>query len=81
MAMYGVNDHKYPSRQPDGKVKKEYNLWCAIYLHRCYSKRFQSQDNNYVYIGCTASETFRNYSCSMNGARHQIGSGRRILSG
>ncbi len=74
MAMYGINDQKYPSRQPDGKTKKEYNLWCAM-LHRCYSKRFHSQDNNYVYIGCTVSEAFRNYSLFYEWCQTQVGFG------
>lgn len=76
MAMYGINDNKYPTRQSNGKPKKEYALWCAM-LHRCYSERFQSQDNNYVYIGCTASESFRNYSTFHEQCQTQIGFGEK----
>lgn len=65
----GVNDGKYPSWFV-GKAPKEYALWNSL-LKRCYSLSFKK--GNPTYIGCSASENFRNFSYFHEWCQNQIG--------
>lgn len=68
----GVNDGRYPAKV-NGKILKEYDTWRGL-LKRCYCRR--SQMRNPTYIGCQASEGFRNYSYFYEWCQGQVGFGR-----
>lgn len=56
-----------------GKHLKSYTLWVSL-LNRCYSLSFQK--GNPTYVGCSASENFRNFSYFHEWCLTQIGFGQ-----
>jgi hypothetical protein len=62
---------KFLSRM-DGKNTREYNLWQHM-LTRCYSETYQR--NRETYIGCTVSESFKNFQYFANWCQSQVGFG------
>jgi len=56
-----------------GKATKEYYTWKGM-LYRCYSKQFL--DKNNTYIGCTASENFKNFQYFAEWCQSQVGFGK-----
>lgn len=68
----GVNDRKYPTKV-NGKHTKRYDVWRHI-LSRCYSPKYQKEHP--TYIGCSASENFKNYSYFYEWCQSQIGFGQ-----
>jgi len=73
--VYGVgfNDRKYPV-WAEGKTLKEYYLWQDL-LRRCYSPKYHQRRP--TYIGCSASENFKNYSYFYTWCQSQIGFGQK----
>ena len=69
----GVNAGKYPAKV-NGKPLKEYDIWKSL-LSRCYNHKCQQRKP--TYIGCSASENFKNYSYFYEWCQNQIGFGQR----
>lgn len=65
----GINDGKYPATI-NGKVKKEYELWNNM-LNRCYSENYHKK--NPTYLGCTVSDSFKDYTYFHEWCQSQIG--------
>jgi len=72
--VYGVgfNDGKYPTKVK-GEHFKEYRIWRGL-LGRCYCP--VSQREHPTYIGCQASENFKNYSYFYQWCQRQVGFGQ-----
>lgn len=68
----GINDGKYPAKV-NGKTLKEYAVWNSL-LNRCYSPKYQRMW--LTYVGCSASENFKNYSYFHEWCQSQIGFGQ-----
>lgn len=68
----GINDGTRPV-WVNGKHLKSYTLWISL-LNRCYSLSFQR--GNPTYVGCSASENFRNFSYFHEWCQNQIGFGQ-----
>lgn len=69
----GLNDRRYPAKV-NGKHLMEYHLWWH-FLQRCYNRKVQ--EKHPTYIGCEASENFKNYSYFYEWAREQTGFGQK----
>lgn len=69
----GVNDGKYPAKV-NGKNVEVYGIWRRA-LKRCYSPEYQRQ--NPTYLGCSASENFKNYSYFHEWCENQVGFGQQ----
>lgn len=65
----GVNEGKYPTKV-SGKHLKEYELWYDL-LKRCYNTTPRKRE--LTYVGCQASENFKNYSFFHEWCQNQIG--------
>lgn len=65
----GINNRKYPVKVK-GKNLKVYDTW-RHFLQRCYCP--ERQRKNPTYIGCQASENFKNYSYFYEWCQNQIG--------
>lgn len=65
----GINDGKYPAKV-NGKPLREYDIWKSL-LSRCYNHKCQQEKP--TYIGCSASENFKNYSYFYEWCQKQIG--------
>ena len=65
----GVNDRRYPAGIKGQKIKA-YELWHKL-LNRCYN--LDVQKKHPTYIGCSASENFKNYSYFYEWCQNQIG--------
>lgn len=65
----GFNDRKYPAYISKKHVK-EYGFWLGM-LERCYSPLFLSKWP--TYIGCEASNNFKNYSYFYEWCQEQVG--------
>ena len=68
----GINDGKYPTKV-DGKMRKEYNLWTSM-LKRCYSENYHKKKP--TYLGCTVSDSFKDYTYFFEWCQTQIGFGK-----
>ena len=51
----GIVGDKYPIREAEGKIIKEYITWRLI-LERCYSKTSQQRDKTKAYLNCRVCE-------------------------
>jgi hypothetical protein len=67
----GFNDKKYPAAIKR-KCTKQYYLWQNM-LKRCYDGNYQAKQP--TYIGCSASDKFKNYSYFYEWCQAQIGFG------
>lgn len=67
----GINDGKYTATV-DGKMRKEYTLWVHM-LERCYNEKFHI--NQPTYVGCTVSDSFKDYTYFFEWCQTQIGFG------
>jgi len=65
----GFNDGKYPAKV-NGKHLKEYLTW-RHFLVRCYCPKYQERFPTYV--GCYASENFKDYSYFYKWCQSQVG--------
>jgi hypothetical protein len=67
----GINDRKYTTTV-DGKTRKEYALWVNM-LERCYSENHHKKRP--TYLGCTVSDSFKDYTYFFEWCQTQIGFG------
>lgn len=65
----GINDRTYPAKI-GGKHTKEYTMWKSM-LERCYSEKVHVKQPSY--IGCTVSDSFKNYTYFHDWAHKQVG--------
>lgn len=65
----GINDGKYPTKV-QGKHTKEYISWRGL-LARCYDPFLQRKQP--TYLGCTVSDSFKNFSYFHEWCQNQIG--------
>lgn len=67
----GINDGKYTA-SVNGVKRKEYELWTSM-LKRCYNEKIHKK--NPTYLGCTVSDSFKNYTYFFEWCQLQIGFG------